>query len=94
MLDLSALGLNGTIPAEFCALMQLTFLRLDRNLLLTGTIPTELGSLTQLSALILVSNSQFDFKLADDAIPTELGALTQLVGFKVQLVDWWDSWVP
>lgn len=60
-------NLNGTIPREIGALVNLEVISLTQDPLLHGTIPTELGSLTSLGQLQLAINS------LSGPIPNELG---------------------
>ena len=64
--------LSGEIPPEIGNLENLTYLRLDRNQLLTGPIPPELGNLGKLTFLWIDGNQ------LTGNIPPELGNLTQL----------------
>ena len=64
--------LSGLIPPELGNLGNLTYLRLDRNQLLTGPIPPELGNLSKLTFLWLDGNQ------LTGNIPPELGNLAQL----------------
>ncbi|KAL8506431.1 hypothetical protein ACS0TY_017351 [Phlomoides rotata] len=70
-LDLSSMGLNGTIPAIIANLSFLTVLNM-RNNSINGLIPREIGNLTQLSSLDLSMNR------LTDHIPESLGLLRNL----------------
>ena len=69
--NLSSLGLTGSIPTELGSLTELTNLNLHTNRL-TGSIPAELGSLSNLTHLYLYGNR------LTGSIPVELGSLSQL----------------
>ena len=70
-IEISNLGLSGTIPSELGNLSALVRLELDQNEL-TGTIPPELGRLDKLWRLSLNSNQ------LTGEIPSELGNLINL----------------
>ncbi len=70
-LDLTGVGLSGSIPSQFGELDQLISMRLDDNRL-TGSIPLALGKLMYLKELRLANN-----KLSG-TIPSELGLLFSL----------------
>ena len=70
-LNLSGLGLSGSIPIELKTLTALTHLRLDSNQLV-GTIPSELGNLANLKYLDLSNNR------LEGSIPRELEGLSNL----------------
>ena len=70
-LDLSRLGLRGTIPAQLAGLDQLVSLRLSGNAL-SGPIPTELGRLANLQELLLGDNA------LTGPVPAELANLANL----------------
>ncbi len=75
-LDLSHMGLNGSIPAELSALDALAVLHLGDNRL-EGSIPPELGALAGLRALTLENNA------LTGTIPEEIGALRRLVWLRL-----------
>ena len=70
-LDLSIMGLHGSIATAIGGLTGLTYLVLDINNL-SGTIPSELALLTGLTYIDLDSNT------LSGTIPSELGGLTGL----------------
>ena len=70
-LDLSGVGLNGSIPPELSKLNKLTILNLHYNQL-TGPVPSELGVLKGLVKLRLANNR------LSGRIPVELGQLLNL----------------
>ena len=70
-IDLSDLGLTGTIPAELGSLTDLQSLNLNSNKL-RGSIPAELGNLSNLQEL-----TAYDNQLTGE-IPRELGNLASL----------------
>ncbi len=70
-LDLSARGLNGSIPAELGSLAKLRSLNLVFNQL-SGTIPVQLANLSELEELFLAEN-----QLSGD-IPAQLSKLSNL----------------
>ncbi len=76
-LNLGALGLTGTIPAELGLLTGLRGLWLSGNQL-TGPLPTELGNLSSLTGLGLSGNR------LTGGIPVELGRLTNLTSLWLQ----------
>ncbi|KAL6325352.1 hypothetical protein AAG906_023197 [Vitis piasezkii] len=71
-LNLSACGLNGSIPHQIGTLTQLTVLSLHDNNL-TGEIPLSLANLTQLLYLTLCSNP------LHGSIPPEIGKMKNLI---------------
>ena len=70
-MDLSSLGLSGTIPSELGNLSSLQRLRLSQNGL-TGPVPPELGGLANLRDLFLDGNQ------LTGEIPSEVGNLINL----------------
>jgi hypothetical protein len=64
--------LTGSIPAELCALTELTYLDVSNNLL-TGTIPECIGS-----SLTNLNNFAVDFNGLEGTFPTSLQKLTLL----------------
>ena len=70
-IDMSSLGLSGTIPGELGSLAKLESLRLHLNKL-TGPIPAELGGLSNLQSL----NTSYNPLTGE--IPVELGNLSNL----------------
>jgi len=66
--DLSELGLSGTLPEELSLLPSLRFLHLDHNKF-TGTIPSSYGALTGLQELFLHRNQ------LEGPIPPSIGDL-------------------
>ncbi len=76
-LNLGALGLTGTIPAELGLLTGLRGLWLSGNQL-TGPLPTELGNLSRLTGLGLSGNR------LTGGIPVGLGRLTNLTSLWLQ----------
>ncbi len=76
-LDLSADGLEGTLPPQLGDLAKLERLHLGANQL-TGPIPAELGNLSSLTRLILRDNQ------LTGSILAELGNLTELEHLQLQ----------
>ena len=76
-LDLTNLGLTGSIPPELGDLDALLALRLGRNAL-TGAIPGALGGLAHLQELALGGN------LLTGSIPPELGRLANLTTLRLR----------
>ncbi len=76
-LDLTNLGLTGSIPPRLGNLDALVSLRLGRNALL-GTIPDTLGKLANLSELVLDGNA------LTGRIPGELGRLANLATLRLR----------
>jgi uncharacterized protein (TIGR02145 family) len=70
-IDITYVGLTGSIPPEIGCLTNLTILNLGGNQL-TGGIPSEIGNLTNLTYLILYYNQ------LTGSIPSEIGNLTNL----------------
>ncbi len=76
-LDLTNLGLTGSIPPRLGNLDALVSLRLGRNALV-GTIPDTLGKLANLSELVLDGNA------LTGRIPRELGRLANLATLRLR----------
>ena len=76
-LDLTNLGLTGSIPTRLGDLDALASLRLGRNALV-GTIPDTLGKLANLSELVLDGNA------LTGRIPRELGRLANLATLRLR----------
>ena len=70
-LDLSGIGLTGSIPQEIGELINLNYINLRYNDL-TGSIPNSIGNLTNLSTLSLSDNS------LSGELPIEIGGLVNL----------------
>ncbi|KAL5582330.1 hypothetical protein UlMin_014772 [Ulmus minor] len=79
-LDLSLVGLYGSIPTEIGNLPKLNHLNLSRNIL-SGQLPLSVGNLSQLVTLDLSVNSLNGF------IPQELGNLKNLVALDLSWND-------
>ena len=75
-LDLSASGLNGTIPVDLALLTALTTLDLHYNRL-SGTIPSQMGLLTTMVDLSLT------YSYLSGTIPSQIGLLTQLTALRL-----------
>nr|XP_020172750.1 probable leucine-rich repeat receptor-like protein kinase At1g35710 [Aegilops tauschii subsp. strangulata] len=71
VLEMSVLGLDGTLPEEISNLTSLEELHLD-SVTLTGSIPPTIGMLTKLHALSLSVNN------LTGSIPLEIGNMTEL----------------
>ena len=97
-LQLSANGLNGTIPESIGNLVNLTYLHLGHNYEITGPIPESIGNLVNLKVLMLAEN-----KLTG-TIPETIMNIAQLDDFaiyqnrldgilseKLYYSDWWIS---
>ena len=97
-LQLSANGLNGTIPESIGNLVNLTYLHLGNNYEITGPIPESIGNLVNLKVLMLAEN-----KLTG-TIPETIMNIAQLDDFaiyqnrldgilseKLYYSDWWIS---
>ncbi len=65
-------NLNGILPSELGALIDLNILAIFKNDNLTGSIPPEIGQLSKLSNLSLFNNQ------LNGSIPFEMGQLTNL----------------
>ena len=71
-LDLSDMGLSGSIPHKIGTLSKLTYLNLSHNFYLTGELPISIANLTQLVTFDL------SYNLIKGSIPKELGNLKNL----------------
>ena len=71
-LNLSKMGLHGTLPSQLAQLSRLNLLQVSTNMI-SGVLPTELGKLTGLHTWLDVYQNRFS-----GTLPTELGQLTAL----------------